>query len=671
MVSEESRGRQIPRIPARWPAGAFLLAVLGVWFVLGLTQLTTSHIGVFSGSVDEQVTTVVGEPRNIRSDEFLRNTPLTVSALSAETPGWSTPLEFANSDKFRQSGFDEVVNTLLTTPDNLLSAILRSVLPIAGQFAIIWWSSTALFFAAFVLWSREIGGGLLVGFLGALGIFWIPLNQWFSYLPTLLLGNALASGLLALLASRLLAHCARTTGALVAKWCALSVVLWWALSFAYVCLRYPPWGIPIALVVLMVSLPEIVSRLRQLHWRQGLLGAALASTLVALFVLRQLLGQAELIDAILATEYPGQRRSAGAEADVPQFLGGAATWLMQMPERRHSAGVSPEMAFAPAVLILVPVVAMIKRLSVSNSGVCRRTWALAAGTIAALLVGVWGSSAVPAVLTRFNPLALVPGTRALQVFGVLAVVLAILSSILLEDTPRRPPSVVLVESALIGAVMYLISARATDIVRLDLFGDTRRWISVVSVAAVCVVAALMCSFGVRWVGLAALAALSFLSSVLVNPVIVGIGPLGDSGAVRTILELSEGNPDGRWATSGFFEDALMLASGVPQLTGQQHSAPSYEAWRMIDPEEAFVGAWNRGQSYVNIQFDPGLDFNIWNPSPDVIQIVARPCDQRFEELSLEFIVSVRVLSSECAVSLATVQWMSADLFIYRYVPTGL
>jgi hypothetical protein len=647
------------------------LAVLGVWFLLGLTQVTTSHIGVFSGSVDERVTTLFGEPRNIRSDEFLRNTPLTLSAFSAENSDWSTPLELANSEKFRHSGFEKVVDTLLLTPDNLLSALLRWVLPVGGQFAIIWWSSTALFVAAFVLWTREVGGGLLVGLLGAFAIFWIPLNQWFSYLPTLLIGNALASALLALLASRLLAYRAQTTGAVVAKWLALAAMLWWALSFAYVCLRYPPWGIPIALVVVAISLPELVSRLSQLGRRQGLVVASLASTVVALFVLRQLLGQAELIDAILATEYPGQRRSAGAGADVPQFLGGAATWLMQMPEHRHSGAVSPEMAFAPAALILVPVVALVKRLSVSNSGVGRHAWALAAGTGAALLVGVWGSSAVPSLLTRFNPLALVPGTRALQVFGVLAVVVAILSSILLKASPRRPPSIVMVESIVIGAVVYLISARATDIVRLELFGDSRRWISVVSVGAVCVTAALMCSVSARWVGLVALAVLLFLSSMLVNPVIVGIGPLGESDAVRTIQELSEGSPQGRWATSGFFEDALMIASGVPQLTGQQHSAPNYEAWRSIDPEEAFVGVWNRGQSYVNIQFDPGLDFSIWNPSPDVIQIVAQPCDRRFEELSLGFIVSARMLSNECAQAIATVQWMSTDLFIYRYLPTGI
>lgn len=651
------------------PPVLVVFCVVVTWFLLGLLQVTTSHMGVFSGQPEEVVTTLIGEPRNVRSDEFLRNSPLVLSSLNSSDSSWSTPLELANNQKFRPSGLERAVEVATSTPDNLTSGFLRSFLPIPGQFAIIWWSSSALFFCAFVLWIRELGGERWIGAIGGVALFCMPLNQWFSYLPTLLLGNAVASAFLVLLSLRLLPRPAPSRRRAIAKWALLLLSFWWALSYAYTCLRYPPWGIPIALVILAVSLPELAARFAALPARRSCPFAAALLALAGVFVIRQLSQQGELIDAILATEYPGQRRSTGADADSPEFLGGAVSWMMQMTSRRNTASVNPEMAFAPAVLLMVPVLSLLSRRSDGERTVARRILAVALGTGVVGLIGIWGSSAVPAILTRWNPLTLVPAGRGLQIFGYLAVVLAVLSMLIPGVRKNRGRCQTAAEAMVVGVVVYLFAIRSTDRLRLDFYGDTRRWVSVASVSAVVAVAlALMYSSRNRWLGLSALAVFSVMSSVLVNPVITGIGPLDDSDALRAVREISRDEPTGRWATTGFFEDALMVASGVPQLTGQQHSAPDFQAWRTIDPQEQFVSAWNRGQSYVNIQFDPGFDFSIWNPSPDVIQVVASPCDTRFEALSLRFIASVRPVSSDCAELITTVQWMSAPLYIYRYSP---
>ena len=158
---------------------------------------------------------------------------------------------------------------------------------------------------------------------------------------------------------------------------------------------------------------------------------------------------------------------------------------------------------------------------------------------------------------------------------------------------------------------------------------------------------------------------------MINPVMIGLGPLQNSHAADSIRMTSETDPNGRWATSGFLEDALVLATGVPQLTGQQHSAPNYENWEVVDPDRTFEDSWNRGQSYINLQFDGGAQFTVWNPSPDVIQIVADPCDNRFRDLGMKFYFSPRVVSSPCLPLIETVEWMGIPTHIYQYIPNAL
>ena len=159
--------------------------------------------------------------------------------------------------------------------------------------------------------------------------------------------------------------------------------------------------------------------------------------------------------------------------------------------------------------------------------------------------------------------------------------------------------------------------------------------------------------------------------VLVNPWTVGLGALNKSEAVNTLQEFSREDTSSRWASSGYFVDALIMAAAVPQVSGQQFLAPNKAEWRKIDPKDQFINFWNHGQSYVNFQLAPGYVFTIWNPSPDVIQIVGDPCDKRFAKIHLDWYLAQGKISSECLTLEKSTQWMQGELLVYRVKPTGI
>jgi hypothetical protein len=159
--------------------------------------------------------------------------------------------------------------------------------------------------------------------------------------------------------------------------------------------------------------------------------------------------------------------------------------------------------------------------------------------------------------------------------------------------------------------------------------------------------------------------LIFAGTLFVNPITVGLGPLRNSDALQTLQNLAKTDTTARWASSGFYFDALIMSSAVPQVSGQQFLAPNKKEWHKIDPSEKFLEFWNRGQSYVNFQLAPGNSFTIWNPSPDVIQVVGDPCDKRFAQIHLNWFVVSENINSECLLLRKKTTWLEGDLFIFQ------
>jgi hypothetical protein len=109
----------------------------------------------------------------------------------------------------------------------------------------------------------------------------------------------------------------------------------------------------------------------------------------------------------------------------------------------------------------------------------------------------------------------------------------------------------------------------------------------------------------------------------------------------------------------------MISTGVPQLSGQQAFGPNRDVWRKIETKNEFENNWNRGQSYIQFVWDSREKMTIWNPSPDVIQIVIRPCDSRLQDVQLRWVTSSTALDYECLRKRGQVEWIGQPLFIYE------
>ena len=124
-----------------------------------------------------------------------------------------------------------------------------------------------------------------------------------------------------------------------------------------------------------------------------------------------------------------------------------------------------------------------------------------------------------------------------------------------------------------------------------------------------------------------------------------------------------------WVSDDAFVDSLMIATGVPSLSGRQLAGPNADAWRALDPggDEA---VWNRGGSFIWFSWsdDPDLEFS--NPSPDVIRVEGSPCTVAERVPELSGVVASHPLHLPCLRADETFTWGGTPRYVYAVEPAG-
>lgn len=636
----------------------YLQLVVLIYGLLVAFSVHTSHTSMFKGAANERSHILFGAPRPERSDEFLRGSPLQIGQLRGATALDRTPLEFSNSQAYQKSqrSFASQLLKIFRTPEVHLDSLLSAILPIQNAFIAKWWILDFLFFISFPLFLIKLRQPLTSSVLISVAVFFCPPNVWFSYLPSRLVGLCAAS---VVCYAAALDPPARVRKSHVGHFVFVGVMSIWAARYLVSVVMYPPWGFPIAGVMLSAFLVWILRSNSVRYMLHQLIGTVVTSVVI---VVLTVISNRTLYKLALSTVYPGSRRSTGGSDSSP-FLGGFVSWFMQADSSRKGGFTNPEFAYGPTPLIVV-IVALIVICS-SQIDLRARARGLIIPTAVFAIVALWSQINFPKLFHSFNPLVLVPAGRASMILGVLVLVLLGLSSHLLLFTSK-------LNIAATGAIIvlaWMVAASDSEDRRLLTLGAPSPWITLISLASA--------GFAIWWLVRGRSVLSRFVpitltmvcSGILVNPIVIGVGPIAKSSAIQTIRELAREAPGMRFASTGFYEDALLIASAVPQLSGQQVLAPNVPKWELLDKEGRFKDFWNRGQSYISFVWSPGTPMNIWNPSPDVIQIVIDPCDQRLGSLSLGFVVSPSPISTACLTEVKVLKWMTSDLFVYKRATT--
>jgi len=617
-------------VARRWP----VLAPLAVYLMLVVTGITLSSIG--SGAMRQDPANPyghqVGEPLSLRSDEFLTSTPLNLGVTATGATDDLNPLAAPH-------GFASLLSSGPASTVVLHDATVLRLgpwLPDASLLAARWWLPVLLLLLGAPAYFRELTGNRWIGWFAAGLMLASPATAWWSLGPVTMLGYTFAGSAALLLTARRWTEGRR--GVAVAYGVTAAVLL------ARTPFHYQPWTIVVVLPLLVAAVLTVL-RARDRR-RVGLVTTAAVGGGALALAGAVFAENWASFTAITSTLYPGARVATGASQPLQETFGATLLgWQEYLPiEGTNNSEISSSFAIAAVwVLVLVAARAVVwKRVN--------RPAAIVMGAATAFwltwVLVDWGTLG-----THLPLVNLVPPGRASDVLGYLAVALVCL---LLPALVERPG---LWRALLCGGVVAAVVAVAG----VAMQRETMPTLSTGHVAF----AAAMTGLSVALITWRPRSVLPYLLAVLlavslvwrVNPVIMGLGDLRASTTAQQMMRdgawLREHGQ--AWASDDVSVDALMLATGVPSLSGRQLAGPDRDAWQRLVPDSD-ESVWNRGGSYVTFTWDDSVPVTVRNPSADHISVTGPACAIAERMPVLTSVVSTRRLDEPCLVEAATFEW---------------
>ena len=617
-----------------------------VYLVLVLLGVSTSSIGIAPMRQDpaNPIGFQVGDSLAVRSDEFLTGTPMNLGVMTTGEVESLNPL--VAPDGFTSQLSPGVVSSVVFFDSTILR--LGPLLPDAMLYAARTWTPFLLLALGAPAFFRRLTGSRWIGWFAAGLMVASPASAWWSFGPVGMLGFTIAGSAALLTAA---ARWGEGRRAVAVGWGALAAVL-----LARTPMHYQPWAIVVATAVvatavLALAVPREGRRVNLLVvGATGLAAVALLGGVV--------LENWASIQATLGTVYPGARVATGGPTSLGELFGatalGGAADLPPVENTNYS-----EVSSSFAVLAVLAVLLLARGVRLTST-VHRVAVATVLGATAFWFAWSLVDFGDPGYLLKI--VNMVPPQRSADVLGYLAILLVCL---VLPGAADRSPWTF---AALCAGTVGLVAAHGASVLAATAYPTmttTTIWVSS-ALTALCV---LLLVLRARWWGGYVLSLLLAAALVYqVNPVLLGLADLrGSEVAQRMIATGEELRSDGEvWATDNPYVDSLLIATGVPSLSGRQLAGPDVEAWETLAPE-ADEAVWNRGGSFIWFRWtdDPELTFS--NPSPDIISIEGSPCTVAERLPELTSVVASRPLDAPCLVRDDSFPWGGGEQIVYDVV----
>jgi hypothetical protein len=586
-----------------------LLAVLALPLVLialgaGLAaaQISGSSVALLAGGAwTEDPGLLAGEPRPIRSDEYLLATPIQVGNVAKGGPA-STWVGLTDTELAATSVGAPTWNWALAfQPQNWGLAVL----PVEVGFAARWWMVFAVGIVGVYALLMALRPRIVVAVPLALAVGLSPLAAWWTAPPPgPIVGYLAGAGAAVILAVRATTTLRRVALGLVAGY----------LGAAAFFVLYPPWQVSVGIVVAAVVVGEIVRQRPPL--RAALIPIASAAVVAGGAVALWAIQTADAIAAITGTYYPGNRVSAAGQADASILFSAPLNavfaadpeYVADRPMLNQSEVSAPWFPLPVVVALLILVVLGVlaaRRSSISISSASGtdphgadlggwRSWAtIGAAAAALLLLLAWMFAPLPAFVGQITLLERVQGNRAGVAVGLVTVVLVHLCAGRINLASRAP--IALITGIAVALCAPLVLWSASGVVADGAPGVPWAVATGLLVGACVATLAIARGTGLKASAGVVLAVLVVGNWAIVNPVYRGLGPLTESGLARELAELADTEGPARIAVLGAPPVRSVVASSPHTSLSGLTYYPTREVWERLAPDQE--RQWNNYVKY--------------------------------------------------------------------------
>lgn len=633
----------------------FPLVLLLLVAVLTTFKIHGSSIGVYNqyfyGNSYSDPDLLYGQPRGIRSDEWLVLTPWTAS---------ESQIHYASDNTIYLAGQNLVMTdvpianwTIAFKPQNWGFLVL----PVEYAFSLKWWIRTLLLIVAGYLFLMELTNqNILASVIGALAFWLAPYFQWWYATPAL---EVVFFGIFTFL------FFLRTFRSGNKLSLAINTLCFIYFSICFALLFYPPFQIPTALFFGLIGIGFVVDRRSELtpaRIRSLAMAAAVAVLAIGMILAAYYLMFKDIINVMQHTVYPGSRRATGGQLPLLYLLTAFFNIQLlddykQVPE--FMLNQSEAAGFFMFSLFLLPV--FLFRLIKSVLLKEKLDLILLFAVVFELLALSWAVFGLPTILGKVLMFEYVPGRRLRLVLGLVNFFLIIyyLYQFKFEPTPRFK-----IVAGLLSLGVFLIILRTGLYLRGGWPTFIQSGLKIFLIAAIAGVLTILLLFRQRVAFLILFLAFSLVTTYRVNPLYRGLDVLLSSDLSMNIKRIRDHDQDGIWVVYDSLVLANYLAANGVHVVNGTYYYPNLEFWRKFDPDGFYVDIYNR-YSHVLFRSADGEAASFTLVHADVFSVNVNPCSAIMRNLDVDYYVFTQQVSYPCLFLLNVVDFPNSPIYIYR------
>lgn len=640
------------RIFLAFPTLIFLIVV-----GFSLFNFNGSSIGIYNkvllgdNYVDNNI--ILGQPRSIRSDEWLVETPLAASQYF---------VNFKQENKL--IGLGEKTSVFPEPPTNHWTTVYKPqnwaffFLPFENAFAFKWWvRGFLLIFGAYLFLYKLTKGNLFLSIGGSISIFFTPFIQWW-YSTTAVEGFAyLFFGLFTFIN--------------IFEFKKLTDLLFYSLLMVYfatsfVLLMYPPFLVPLTLLGITFCVGYILNNikyLRKVRLKFYFFSLAIITILFGISTITFYLDFRDVIEIIRNTSYPGNREIFGGGFSWLKLFTGFFNLILQ--KTRPIPPVFGNESETSNTFIIFPFVLPITLFfSLKNLFLKKQVDAVSlALTIYILLLSIWMFVGLPNLLTKGLLLTLSSSERALS--GIIAanflLIFYYISRAEIAKNLNYKISTLLLSLA---AGLNIIFLGYYIRYYYPTFGLNQPIILLGAFSSFFLVYFVLMQRKILFI--LVLVVFSVISSIKVNPIYKGLQPILYSKVSNEFNKFDMSN-NSRWVVYDDLILANLLVANGHNSLNSTHIYPQKNIWSRFDPESQNYKTWNR---YAHVVFSTPtskkrIEFSL--NQADYFTVKVDPCDKLFNEFEVNYFVFHYENSFSCLKEIKKITYTVQPIYIYQRI----
>lgn len=628
----------------KYKAWIFPLIVLVMLVVGTVTSISGTSVGVYDKLLEykpDQNNLILGEPRTVRSDEWLVNTPFIVSQSRNNFP-------LINKDVANGQDMSVVIDvpyrhwSIFFKPQNWAFFIMS----LEHAFAFKWWFiSAAMLLSAYYFVLLLLPGRFLEASLLAIFMVMNPFIQWW-YQSTTILSVAYTLALVVL--AWKIVECS-SPKIRIAYSASLTYIL-----VAFGLILYPPFqiicgltgfGIFVALLLSRKSIVDTKTVIKRLVY--VVLAFLLACIIAGIFIH----DRSSAISAVQNTIYPGKRTVTPGTMPFSEALAWPINYI-----NSYSASISyfganqSEVSSVPIFGILVlPFLCFITYTYRKKKYSSKKLFNYLLAVCVILLILIALKAFVPFggdIYKIFFLNSTLP-QRLWAGVAIINLVLIILSLMVPIDLVKLTKYKKLILYGAIFAVSFI--ALIISLLYVQSFYSLQQ-VGKYETFLICSYISLVLTFltypsqRVRRVGIIMLVSYSAFMSLSINPLYKGVGALTNSTVTKTIQNISANNPESRWISTRNTLAPLILAGGAPSMSSVE-VYPQKDIWNKYFPNNSSI--YNR-YSHIKYKISDGSTVrSLVLLQADKVQLNLNSCDAFFANEKIDYILDFESSNLKC------------------------